>query len=132
MQSNKQENHPPNGRTENTRTTDPPRDLKPVTLAQVRKSFNHIAGKSIAEIANGLVDAAKQGKVMSARYLLELAGIYPVPDDGNDQIEEGSLAAALLKHLGLPTEPVPWEDVPSPSAAEASVPQPARAEDTVK
>ena len=101
---NEPEHAPTNEHAENN-TTGPPKDLKPVTLTQVRKSFNQIAGKSIDEIANGLVDAAKQGKVMSARYLLEIAGIYPVPDESSGEIEEGSLAATLLKYLNLPTAP---------------------------
>jgi hypothetical protein len=129
--SEEQEKSTAAGNGQNT-TASALKNCKPGDLAQLRRNIKNLVAASISEIAEKLIEAAKEGKVGPAKYLFEVAGVYPFSREMDSEIEEGSLAAALLKHLGLPTERVPWDDdAPSSTVAEPA-PQPARADDTVK
>jgi hypothetical protein len=80
---------------------------QPVDMARVRKDISNMVGNSATEIAAGMINAALAGELAPAKYLFEMAGLYPAreeTDTANPQ--EDSLAHILLKRMGLPTEPV--------------------------
>jgi len=59
-------------------------------------------------MAEAVVDEGKKGQVSPVKFLLEMAGIFPVPEaevNAPDQREE-SLAETLLDRLGIPKTPV--------------------------
>jgi hypothetical protein len=77
-----------------------------VDKAQVRENINNRLWASAEEVAVGIIDAARAGQVVSARYLFEAIGLYPASEQTENKREADSLALTLLRRLGLPTEPL--------------------------
>jgi hypothetical protein len=76
--------------------------------AEVRKDLVKLVKNAAQEMAAAVVDEGKKGQVSPVKFLLELAGIFPVPEaevNAPDQREE-SLAETLLDRLGIPKTPV--------------------------
>ncbi len=66
-----------------------------------------MVGNSATEIAAGMINAALSGELAPAKYLFEMAGLYPATAETEaTNPEEDSLAHILLKRMGLPIEPV--------------------------
>jgi hypothetical protein len=88
-------------------------DMKvPVDFAEARKNIATLVRMSVNEIAVQFIELAKDGEVGPAKYLFEVCGLYPATAETSAK-PENSLAYALLKRLGLPTDPmVCQEDVP--------------------
>jgi hypothetical protein len=81
----------------------------PVDLVEARKSIATLVRMSANEIAKGLIEHAKSGELAPTKYLFELVGLYPATPETSSK-PENSLAYALLKRMGLPTDPVPAEE----------------------
>jgi hypothetical protein len=81
---------------------------EPVNTAKVRENIKNMVWNAAEAIAIGLIGAAASGELAPTRYLFEAAGLYPVNEETKGNPQEDSLAYTLLKHLGLPTEPVTW------------------------
>ena len=78
-------------------------EKKPTNAAEARESVRSLVWDAAGDIAKGLVKAATDGQLATAKYLFEVAGVYPTTEETRPQ--ENSLAYILLKRLGLPTEP---------------------------
>jgi hypothetical protein len=81
------------------------REAPPENLVEARKTIETLVTESSEQIVETLIEAATAGKLAEARYLFELAGLYPMTTASVFRPED-SLAYRLLKKLGLPTEPV--------------------------
>jgi hypothetical protein len=80
---------------------------EPVDMARVRKDISNMMGNSATEIAAGMIKAALAGELAPAKYLFEMAGLYPATEETEaTNPQEDSLAHILLKRMGLPIEPV--------------------------
>lgn len=79
---------------------------EPVTLTRVRENINNMVGNAAEQIVIQLIHCAGRGEVAPAKYLFELVGLYGATQETEEKPKENSLAYMLLKHLGLPTEPV--------------------------
>jgi hypothetical protein len=80
---------------------------EPMDMARVRKDISNMMGNSASEIAAGMINAALAGELAPAKYLFEMAGLYPPAEEIEATNPEGnSLAQILLKKMGLPIEPV--------------------------
>jgi len=84
---------------------------KPVDVVQARENVADLVRNSAAEIAMGMIEGAKAGQLASAKYLFEVAGLYPATEETEVERAEDSLAYTLLKRMGLPTEPVISENI---------------------
>ncbi len=84
---------------------------KPVDIVQARENVANLVRNSAAEIAMGMIEGAKAGQLASAKYLFEVAGLYPATEETEVERTEDSLAYTLLKRMGLPTEPVISENI---------------------
>lgn len=84
--------------------------------AQVREQLAGIVKSKAKGITRELVDHAMHGELAPAKYLLEMAGVYPATsDDGQTTQEEDCLAKTLLDRLNVPHKPVanePEDDEP--------------------
>jgi hypothetical protein len=79
----------------------------PVDIARVRTDILNMVGNSAIAIASEVINAALAGELARAKYLFEIAGVYPAREEtGATNPEESSLAHILLKRMGLPTDPV--------------------------
>ena len=84
---------------------------KPVGVVQARENVADLVRNSAAEIAMGMIEGAKAGQLASAKYLFEVAGLYPATEETEEERTEDSLAYTLLKRMGLPTKPVISENI---------------------
>lgn len=86
--------------------------VKEVNLADVRRDMKNIVGGAAREITNAVVGEAKKGQLITAKYLFEAAGIYPVLEGGEsvDNPEEDTFAQRIVRRLGLPEGPLPKGD----------------------
>jgi hypothetical protein len=67
------------------------------------------------------VGQAKNGQLAPAKYLFEMASIYPVLTDGSfSTADEESLAETLMRRLDLPDKPIAKDDEDEPRAAGAA------------
>ena len=73
--------------------------------AKVRQDIAGIVKARARAITKAVVEKASHGELAPARYLLEMAGVYP-PDGSVAPESEESLAQTLLKKLGIPDDPV--------------------------
>jgi hypothetical protein len=99
-----------------------PSEYKQVDLGVARKDVHKMVRASIVKIAQTLIQSAADGNLPAAKYLFEMAGVYPIRENGSSEIEEGSLAEMLLKHLGIPIEPVEGEPLNSGNPFPAPAP----------
>ena len=86
-----------------------PISTEPAEIAQVRTKINNMVWNSAETIAKAMINAAKSGQLATAKYLFEVAGIYPATEETKGIPKEDSLAYTLLKRLGLPTEPLTYD-----------------------
>lgn len=89
-----------------------------VDFGKARSSVHKLARGSLVEITKKIAASAMKGNLPAAKYLFEMAGVYPVSEQAGNGIEEGSIAETLLKYLGLPTT-LKSDDEP-PTLAESS------------
>jgi len=114
MRSNDQNsNQSPTGANQPWYKADLP---QPVDLEEARERVHSMAVRASVEIVQGLIQAAVRGQAAPAKYLFEIAGVYPVPEDTGSEGEEKFLAETLLKRLGLPLTP-PDDDAMSVHAS---------------
>jgi len=84
---------------------------KAISAAAALQEIANLVKGQAGEIALGLLEAAKGGQLAHAKYLLEIAGIYPRGDENKASGGEESLTYRLLKEFGMPTEPGPCGEV---------------------
>ena len=75
---------------------------------ELRKDLVKMVKQSAPKMVEAVVGEGKKGQVSPVKFLLELAGVFPVPEaevNAPDKHEE-SLAETLLDRLGLPKTPV--------------------------
>jgi hypothetical protein len=84
---------------------------KQVNAAQVYEQIAETVREQAPEIAQALIDRALNGDPAAAKYLFELARIFPSSDETNAGAkEEESLAKTLMHRLNLPEEPIKMDE----------------------
>ena len=107
-------------------------------MVQVRENITNLVGDAAEEIAMSVIDVAMNGQLAaaqlaSAKYLYEMAGLYPATEETGGKPGEDSLARTLLDRIGPPTKPVvDAEDAPASmkdtDEADAAAPKKASAD----
>jgi hypothetical protein len=79
-------------------------------LAEVRRRITDLVRNNAIEMVQTTIDQVGNGHYQGMKYLFEMIGLYPtiVTDDAPAQ---DSLAATLLRRLGLPEAPLPEQRV---------------------
>ncbi len=73
---------------------------KPVDAAKVREEITELVKAGAEEIAEAVMELAARGELAPAKYLFEMAGIFPRPVEGEQATEEEDcLAKTLLARL---------------------------------
>jgi hypothetical protein len=79
---------------------------KQVDPAQVREQLAGIVKSGAKGITKKMMDQAMHGELAPAKYLLEMAGVYPPTSEDEQTIqEEDCLAKTLLDRLNVPHKP---------------------------
>lgn len=76
-----------------------------VSAAEALQNITNLVLRDASAIGARLLQAAMDGQVPSARYLFEMAGIYPKREETTATQHEESLTYRLLREFGLPAEP---------------------------
>ncbi len=87
-------------------------------LAELRRHIADIVGNGAIGMVETMIDQVGKGHYLGMKYLFEMIGLYPATST-NDAAEEDSLAAVLLRRLGLPDEPIPEPGVTKDSRPSA-------------
>lgn len=83
------------------------RPKKKVDAAKVREDLVGMVKSAAKSITAAVVEQAQQGELAPAKYLLELAGVFPTTNEGEHATEEEDcLAKTLLDRLNIPRTPV--------------------------
>jgi hypothetical protein len=80
--------------------------------AKVREEIAEIVKAEAKDITRAVMVQANQGQLAQAKYLLEMAGVYPLATDMSQTSDrEGSLAETLLDRLKIPKTPVVHDEL---------------------
>jgi hypothetical protein len=80
--------------------------------AKVREEIAGMVKAGAKGITRAVMVQANQGQLAQAKYLLEMAGVYPVATDTSQTSDrEESLAETLLDRLKIPKTPVVHDEL---------------------
>jgi hypothetical protein len=80
--------------------------------AKVREEIAGIVKAGAKKLTEAVMVQANQGQLAPAKYLLEMAGVYPVATDMSPTSDrEESLAETLLDRLKIPKSPVVHDEL---------------------
>ncbi len=79
---------------------------EPPDAATARDSIKRVVRTRAVEIVEKVIDSEGSGRVAQAKFLFEIAGVYPPREESRAGVGEESLAQVLLGRLNLPVEPV--------------------------
>lgn len=82
-----------------------PETMKPMDVVKVRENIANLVTHSAEVIARAVIEVAKAGQLASAKYLFEVAGVYPATEETVAPEEDEFLARTLMRQMGIPTEP---------------------------
>lgn len=92
-----------------------PRAKKQANPAAVRNDIAIIVQSGAKRIAKAVMEQAMTGQLAPAKYLFEVAGVFPASTDGSHATaDEDCLAKTLLDRLNIPDEPVGRDDEDEP------------------
>lgn len=93
---------------------------KAVDLTEIRQRITTLVGTSALGMVETTIEEVGKGHYLGMKYLFEMIGLYPATATDEAPIQD-SLAATLLRHLGLPETPIPepkvTKDSETPAAA---------------
>ena len=89
-------------------------------LAEIRRQINAIVGNGAVGMVETTIDQVGKGHYLGMKYLFEMIGLYPATLS-DEAPKEDSLAAILLRRLGLPDVPMPEPGVTKGSGPSAAV-----------
>ena len=103
-----------------------PRVKKDRNPAGVRNDIAKIVESGARKITKAVMTQAMNGQLAPAKYLFEMASIFPASTDGSHSTQdEDCLAKTLLRRLDLPEEPIARDEEDEPKAASVSGDKPA-------
>ncbi len=89
--------------------------------AGVRNDIAKIVESGAKKITKAVMDQAMTGQLAPAKFLFEMAEIYPASTDGSHATEnEDCLARTLLNRLDLPDEPIARDEEDEPRVVTAA------------
>jgi hypothetical protein len=95
-----------------------PKTKKQANAAEVRNDIAKIVQSGAKKITKAVMDQAMTGQLAPAKYLFEVAGVYPPSTDGSHATEdEDCFAKTLLDRLNLPDTPVGRDEEDQPAKA---------------
>jgi hypothetical protein len=90
-------------------------------LAEIRRQITDLVGNGALGMVETTIEEAGKGHYLGMKYLFEMVGLYPATSPDDEPIQD-SLAATLLRRLGLPEAPWPEAGVTKDSGARSGTP----------
>src|ERR1700757_1568349 len=79
----------------------------PANPADVRKDIAKIVKSGAKKITKAVMEQAMTGQLAPAKFLFEMAAIFPPSTDGSETTQdEDCFAKSLMDRLGLPDKPI--------------------------
>jgi hypothetical protein len=96
-----------------------PAPAQTMDLAEIRRQITELVGNGALGMVETTIDEVGKGHYLGMKYLFEMIGLYPAaPTD--DAPEQDSLAAILLRRLGVPEAAILEESVTKDSGTAAA------------
>lgn len=94
----------------------------PANPADVRKDIAKIVKSGAKKITKAVMEQAMTGQLAPAKFLFEVAAIYPASTDGSEATtDEECLAKTLLDRLDIPDKPVGRDEEDEPASPATGV-----------
>lgn len=93
---------------------------KPVDLAEIRQQITNLVGNDAVGMVEITMEEVGKGHYLGMKYLFEMIGLYPSTIEDAVVVPD-SMAAILLRRLGLPEMPVPEQTVTKDQETAATV-----------
>jgi hypothetical protein len=78
---------------------------EPTDLAEIRRQIEELVGNGAVGMVEYTIEEVANGHYLGMKYLFEMIGLYPATLT-NDAPAQDSLAAILLRRLGLADAPI--------------------------
>ena len=78
---------------------------KPRDLAEIRSEITNLVGNGAVRMVETAMEEVAKGHYLGMKYLFEMIGLYPATAAEGTHSQD-SLAAVLLRRLGLPEAPM--------------------------
>jgi hypothetical protein len=88
-------------------------------LAEVRRQITDLVRNGAIEMVETTIDQVGKGHYLGMKYLFEMIGLYPEVS-ANEAVWHDSLAATLLRRLGIPEIQMAEETVTKDSGSSAA------------
>jgi hypothetical protein len=89
-------------------------------LAEIRRQITDLVGNAAVGMVETTMEEVGKGHYLGMKYLFEMIGLYPATSTDDAPIED-SLAAILLRTLGIPEVPMPESRVTKDSRTTTAV-----------
>ena len=96
-----------------------PVQRKALALTEIRRQITYLVGNGAVGMVESTMEQVGKGHYLGMKYLFEMIGLYPATG-ADDEPMEDTLAAILLRRLGLPEAPMPELRVTKDSEATAA------------
>ena len=83
---------------------------KAVDLAEIRQQITNLVGNDAVGMVEITMEEVGKGHYLGMKYLFEMIGLYPAAGEDGVLVPD-SMAAVLLRRLGLPEPPTPEQAV---------------------
>ncbi len=92
--------------------SEPVAEKKELNPAQVRHDISVMIEEQAQEITKAVIAEGRKGQLSPAKYLFEMAHIFPQPtDESQTSKDEDSLAETLLDRLNIPKRPLVHDEL---------------------
>jgi hypothetical protein len=95
---------------------------KPMNLAEIRQQITDLVGNRAVGMVETTIEEVGKGHYLGMKYLFEMIGLYPSIAAADAPVED-SLAATLLRRLGLGDEPRLESGVTKDSTSATAAPE---------
>ncbi len=79
-------------------------------MAEVRRQIRDLVRNGAVEMVETTIDQVGKGHYLGMKYLFEMIGLYPATSTEDTRTQD-SMAAILLRRLGLPEMQMPEQTV---------------------
>ena len=101
----------PPGAAKHKSTRKTPRTKKQANPDEVRKDIAKIVKSGAKRITKAVMEQAMTGQLAPAKFLFEMAAIFPPSTDGSETTQdEDCFAKSLMDRLGLPDKPIALDE----------------------
>src|SRR5450432_3571280 len=97
-----------------------PVQRKALALTEIRRQITYLVGNGAVGMVESTMEQVGKGHYLGMKYLFEMIGLYPATGEDGALVPD-SMAAVLLRRLGLPEPPIPEPSVTKDQEATAVV-----------